>query len=89
MEVLKLNPKTAALSLGSLFAILHAGWVILVAGKYGTPMYGYMMSMHFTNSPMQLSAFSPITGLTGIVLVFIVGAVIGGLFAYLWNYFSK
>lgn len=81
-----ISPKRAAISLGILFGIGHAAWVILFTAWPG--MLGMTYGMHFM-SGVSIAPFAASMAVGGIVLAVICGAVAGWLFAIIWNWAGK
>lgn len=80
----KCDIRKAGLTLGVVFALCHLGWTILVL-LFGKPFLSWIAGMHFISvsySPMPLDFHVLIMG---IVLAFASGAVIGSVFAYIYN----
>lgn len=77
----KLNTKSVALTTGVFFAILHTIGVIgLFVG-----LMKYWQWVHFVNVTYTLQPFSLLPFVLGIVTAFVVGMVVGSLFAVLYN----
>jgi len=83
-----LDEKTVALTLGILSALLHfIGDIILFVGGEG--VIKWFNAIHFISKPVQVLPFEPVNFVVGIVGAFIVGAVIGWLFAVIWNWIVR
>ncbi len=80
-----LPPHKAGVSLGALFALMHALWSVLFAGGMGAGMHEYMMRTHFVTTQYMYAPFNLFSGIIGIVLAAVVGYVIGYAFAWIWN----
>jgi len=85
----EIKTKNAALSLGILAALLHATWVIVVALGAGQAMADWKLGSHFLKIPYTVSAFDPLTGIALIITSFIGGAIVGAVFAVIWNWLNK
>ena len=84
----QLDEKTAAISLGLLFAVLHfAGTLVLFAGGQG--LLDWFHAIHFISVQETLIAFDPMVLVIGTVAAFVGGAIVGGLFAAIWNRVAK
>ncbi|MFA5412204.1 MAG: hypothetical protein WC350_02565 [Candidatus Micrarchaeia archaeon] len=82
---MEISGKRAAISLGLLFAVLHIVWVVLVTATGGGIM-GWWHSVHFvTGVTLTALPFDVLTFIVGIVGAFIMGAVVGWLFAFIWS----
>lgn len=86
---MKLSQKTAGLSLGSLFGLIHFAWVVVVAAGVGGKLMGWWDTRHFITVNYTVDGFSIGAAIFGVILAFVCGFVIGWIFAWLWNYFEK
>ena len=76
--------KTTSLSLGILFAMMHiVGTIGILLGSMK-----YVEKLHFIVTPYTVSSFSIWTFLTGIILAFMGGFIIGFVFTHIYNYLS-
>ncbi len=81
----KLNLKKVSLSVGITFAILHILGVIgILAG-----LLTWWQSLHFISIPFTVQAFSIGTLIIGIIKAFVCGAVVGLIFAVVYNNVAK
>jgi len=76
--------RKTAITLGLVFALCHLGWAVFVAVG-GSGFLNWVMSTHFISTPFATSAFDVVTLITGLISAFIDGAVIGAVFAYIYN----
>lgn len=76
-----METKRTALTVGILFAILHA--LELVAIQTGS--LGYMLQLHFLTIQHTVLPFNIVTAITGIVEAFIAGCVVGWAFVAIYN----
>ena len=83
-----LNPATAAMSVGAVFGIWHALWVTLVATGLARPIMDLVLKLHFIQLEYALAPFAPSTAITLVGLTFGIGAVLGLVFALVWNWLS-
>jgi|SRR3989344_870393 len=79
-----LCPKTTGLSLGILFAIIHG--VAAIGISLGAMKY--VEKLHFITIQHAVQPFSIWTFLTGLILAFMAGFIVGFIFTKLYNYFS-
>lgn len=86
---LKLDPKKTGLGLGSLVALTHLIWSLLVALGLAQGWMEWILSLHFLDNPFTVGTFEVVTALTLIVVTGLVGFVIGWVFAKIWNYWQK
>lgn len=76
--------RKTAITLGLVFALYHLGWAVFVAAG-GSGFVNWVASVHFISSPVATSAFDVATLIVGMISAFIDGAVIGAVFAYIYN----
>ncbi|MBI5223922.1 hypothetical protein HY990_05890 [Candidatus Micrarchaeota archaeon] len=84
---MKLNLKQASLSLGSVFGILHFVSALLITQTNGMMVNWWMSSHHLQIAPTIVS-LNGFTLIFGTISATIIGTIIGGLFALVWNYFE-
>ncbi len=89
MANIEINKNQLGLTLGIVFAILHAAWVVIVGIGLGQSLIDRLHSVHFLSDVHNIISFSLGTALIGIIIAFISGYVFGWLFAVLWNWFGK
>ena len=77
------------LTLGSLAALVHIVWAILVRLGFGDNVLGGIMRLHFVSCPAVIRPFSIGTAIFLVVLTFIGGYALGWLFAAFYNYYDK
>ncbi|QKQ98386.1 hypothetical protein GKQ38_02555 [Candidatus Nanohaloarchaea archaeon] len=73
------------IALGALFGLMHTLWVVAVGAGVGQPVVDALESGHFLSSNYSVTAFEPVTALTGIVEAIIAGYIIGWAFIYIYN----
>ncbi len=83
----KLNINKAGLVLGSLLGLLHACWSLLIAIGWAQPLIDFIFRVHMIEPVFTVSSFDFGTAATLVVVTFVIGYVVGSLFAYLWNRF--
>ncbi|MBI4144900.1 hypothetical protein HY493_01690 [Candidatus Woesearchaeota archaeon] len=84
-----LNAKQTALSLGLTFALFHALWSVAVAVGFAQQWLNWKMAYHFVIMSAGIAQFSLGTAVVGVVLAFVCGAIVGGVFAGIWNWVGK
>lgn len=77
------------IAFGTLAALWHLLWSILVAVGITQSWIDFVFSIHFLNNPFTVSAFNAGTALMLIVITGILGYVFGWVFAYIWNWAHK
>ncbi len=85
----KLDQGKVGLALGSLVAIVHLVWSLLVWGGVAKQMVGTALSLHFLSVPVSVLDFSASTAAYLIIATFVGGYLVGFVFASLWNWFEK
>lgn len=87
----KLNPGVIALTLGSVSGIFYLACVLLfaVAPRAGIKLANTMVHGLDLTSIMRASMAPLGTILVGLVEIAILGYLVGGLFAVIYNYFAK
>lgn len=82
-----INKHKLGLVLGLFFAAIHAVWVLCVALMSGLMQRSldWIVSLHFLKPFYVLTPFRAFSAVLLVVVAFIVGYVVGWLFAALWN----
>jgi hypothetical protein len=75
----------AGMVTGLIFAGWHFLWSVLVASGLAQPPLDFVFWMHFIKPVYVVEAFEPVRAGILIVATGLVGYVIGGVFALLWN----
>ena len=84
----QLNPAKAAISVGAVFGLWHLMWVSLVATGAAGPILDLILKLHFLEFDYTLAPFVASTAITLVGLTFAIGAVLGLVFALVWNWLS-
>ena len=84
----QLSPAKAAISVGAVFGVWHMMWVTLVATGVAKPVMDFILKLHFIRFDYTLAPFAASTALTLVALTFAIGAMLGLVFALLWNWLS-
>jgi hypothetical protein len=82
-------PKKLAMTFGSLLALMHLGWAILVASGFAQALYNWILQLHMLSIPITVLAFDPVMAVELIIVTFVIGYVGGWVIALVWNYFAK
>lgn len=82
---MKLDQNKTALSLGIFIALMHVGWVVLVAIGLAQKLMDFIYNLHFLNNPFNVMSFDLATSAILIIITFVVGYVMGWFFALIWN----
>lgn len=81
--------RQTGITLGTLFGLMHALWVAAVGLGLGQPIVNMLESGHFLSSSYTVTAFEPVTALTGILGAAISGYAIGWLSVYIYRFTGK
>lgn len=84
-----INKNSAGMALGLLIGLGHLCWTILVALGWAKPLLDFIMNLHFVQMQYSLAPFDFVTALFLVLLTFVVGFVVGWIFAALWNALAK
>jgi hypothetical protein len=84
-----LNKKGVALALGSLLGLFHAVWALLVWVGVAQRFYDWILSLHFISLPLVILPFHFWTAVLLVIVTFVVGYVMGWVFAAIWNKLLK
>lgn len=79
----KLDAKKLALSLGILSGLLHAIGVLLMSQLLRYWTWVHFVTVQYTVQPFNFGIFA-----AGIVIAFVIGTVVGWLFALIYNKLS-
>ena len=78
----------AAVSLGSVFAASHAMWVMLVGFGWASSVLNFILELHFLKIGFELAPYSAFTAFSLVTITFCVGALLGTIFAIVWNWLT-
>jgi hypothetical protein len=80
-----MNKHKMGLVLGSFVAFVHIVWSVLIAFGWAQPWMDFVLRMHSLNNPYFLLPFDLTRSLGLIILTFLVGYILGNIFAMIWN----
>jgi hypothetical protein len=83
------NPSNAAISVGTVLGAWHLLWVALVATGIAKPVLDFVLRLHFLQFEYTLAPFILSTAAMLVGLTFIIGALVGLLFALVWNWLGR
>ncbi len=86
---MKLKTGTTALVLGLFFALMHAVWMLMIFLGIAKWYLNWIFGLHLLTNPYGVLPFNFGTALMLIVVTFIVGYVMGWVFAIIWNRLHK
>ena len=84
-----LNPTKAAISVGAVFGVWHLMWVTLVAAGAAKPVMDFVFKLHFIQFDYALMPFAVSTATMLVGLTSAIGAMLGLVFALVWNWLSR
>ncbi len=75
--------------MGLFMVVVHAVWSLMVFFGLAKLYFDWILGLHFLNNPFKVSAFSLVKAGTLLIVVFVVGYLMGWVFAFLWNRLHK
>ena len=84
-----LNRNKSGLIFGTFAALMHVIWAVLVALGFAQPLVNFITALHFSDAANVIQPFVLGTALMLIITAFIVGYIIGFIFAAVVNFYSK
>ncbi len=78
-----------ALFLGSVLALFHAFWSLLVFLGLGKSLLDWIFWIHFLANPFKVRAFDMQTAVTLVIFTFVVGYAGGWVAGMVWNKVAK
>jgi hypothetical protein len=80
-----LNPKKVALAFGKTVGLIHLVWAVFVGLGWAQGIIDFSMWAHMVSAPVTVQAFDISAALAVIIVASLIGAVVGYVFALLWN----
>lgn len=77
-----------AMAVGTVFAAWHTMWVVLVGVGWAQAFLNFILELHFLKIDFQLAPYSAFTALSLIAITFCLGALMGAIFAVVWNWLT-
>ena len=84
-----MSGKKLGLTLGSFLALIHLIWVALIAVGLAQPLMDFVYRMHSLNNPFTVMPFDIGYAVGLVVLTFVMGNVVGHIFAFVWHKFHQ
>jgi len=81
-----IHQQKVALSVAWFFAVVHFVWILIVAGGMGQQFIDWVFGLHFVTNTMIVGAFSWGSAIWLLIVAFIVGYIIGWVFAGCHNW---
>jgi hypothetical protein len=63
-------------------------WVVLVGVGWATGVLNFILALHFLRIDFQLAPYSAFTAFSLVAITFCVGALLGAIFAVVWNWLT-
>lgn len=80
-----LDPNHIGLILGIFAGLMHLVWGLLVMFGFAQTVLDFAYGLHFLNNPFTTTGFSISKLVMLVIFTFIVGYIVGWVFAYIWN----
>jgi len=84
-----LNPIKTALSVGVFLGSFHLIWSLLVALNWAQAIYDFILWAHMIHLQLTIGPFDLAAAAVLVVVTFLVGCVVGYVFALIWNWFHR
>lgn len=84
-----MNKHKTGLVFGSFAAFVHLVWSLLIAFGWAQGWMDFVYRVHSLNNPFTVMPFDLWRSLGLIVLTFVVGYIVGNVFAFIWKKFHK
>lgn len=78
-----------AMAVGTVFAAWHTMWVVLVGLGWATAVLNFVLELHFLKIGFQVAPYSAFTAFSLVAITFCAGALLGAIFALVWNWFTS
>jgi len=79
----------AGLIFGTFAAVMHVIWSLMVFLGFAQNYMNWIIGLHFLNNPFTVRAFNLSTALTLVGATFVVGYIVGYIFATVLNRLQK
>lgn len=86
---MKLHIGSTALVVGVFVALMHAIWMLLIFFGVAQLYMNWIFGLHLLTNPYKVLPFNLMTAVWLIVFTFIVGYIMGWVFAFIWNRLHK
>lgn len=84
-----LSPIKTALSIGVFLGACHVIWSLFVALNWAQALYDFILWAHMIHLRLTIAPFDLVAATTLVVVTFLVGCVMGYVFALFWNWFHR
>jgi len=85
----RLDPLRVGLAVGAVVGLWHLGWATLVALGGAKPILGFVLWIHFLQVPVTVEPFDAGRAAILVGLTFALAAVVGAVFAGIWNWLHR
>lgn len=85
----QIRPAKAALSVGIVMGLYHLVWIALVVSGLAQPFLDFVLRLHFIRFDFEMTPFEPATAAMLLGLTFSIGALVGLVFALVWNWLTN
>lgn len=82
---MKLKQSSIALTFGIFVALMHAVWMLLIFLGLAQTYLNWIFGLHLLSNPFMVLPFNFGAAVTLIIFTFVVGYVMGLVFAFIWN----
>ena len=86
---MKLKVMPTALTFGLFLGLVHAVWMFLVYLGVAQNLMAWVFGIHLLSIPVKVLPFNFSTAITLVVFTFVVGYLMGWVFASVWNKVHK
>jgi|KBSMisStandDraft_5_1062788.scaffolds.fasta_scaffold285591_1 hypothetical protein len=83
------NPIKLGFTFGSLAAILHIGWALVVAAGFGQTLVDFALRIHFFTPNTEVEPFEIGRALVLIAVTFSAAFIVAALGGAIWNSFNR
>lgn len=70
---------------GLFLGLFHLFWAVLVAIGLAQPLMDFVFKIHLLNNPYVVAPFDLTLAIMLVVITFIIGYILGVIFAWIWN----
>lgn len=86
---MQFNKNKVGLAAGKLLATLHLLWIIAIGAGAAQWYLDTIFRLHMLNNPFTVLPFSWASAIELLIITFIVGYIVGWIFAYYWNWLHR
>lgn len=84
-----LSPTKTALAVGVFLGGWHVIWSLFVALNWAQALYDFILWAHMIHLRLTVGPFDLVAATTLVVVTFLLGCVMGYVFALVWNWFNR